>query len=325
MKILFQYDHPLPVKTYGGTERILFWHMKELVRQGHQVVLIGHKDSQVQQYDIELICYDEKMNIPWYDLIPNDIDIIHLPYPFDPNLLKKPFVCTIHGNGRKGEKLPLNSIFVSKKHAEIHQSQTFIYNCLDLEEYPFQEKMKSWNNFLFLGKASWKVKNLKHCLHACKKSQKHLHIVGGRSLWPSQYIHSYGMLGGLEKQKVIENCDALLFPVRWPEPFGMAVIEAMSFGLPVIASRYGALPELVNSDVGILCSNYQEFLNAIEKKENDFDSKTIRNYVEENFSIEKYTKEYTELYLKVLEGENLNEFHPEFQEKYEAQELLPFL
>ena len=80
MKIVFQHDHPLPVTTYGGTERIMFWHMKELVRQGHQVVLIGHPDSLVEGFGLTHIRMKRREYNNWKHLVPKDADIIHLQY-----------------------------------------------------------------------------------------------------------------------------------------------------------------------------------------------------------------------------------------------------
>ena len=64
MKIVFSHTGVLPVIGYGGIERILFWHMAELARLGHQVVLIGHPDSKVQEYGIELIPINPPMGLP---------------------------------------------------------------------------------------------------------------------------------------------------------------------------------------------------------------------------------------------------------------------
>ena len=59
MKIVFHHEHILPVIKYGGIERIIYWHMLELVKQGHEVVLIGNEKSDVERYGITLIPIDE--------------------------------------------------------------------------------------------------------------------------------------------------------------------------------------------------------------------------------------------------------------------------
>lgn len=321
MKIVFQHDGILPVLKYGGIERIIFWHMKELAKQGHKVVLIGNADSLVAEHGIELI--PSPVGVDWSSLVPKDADIVHLFYNFKfPGNI--PTINTIQGNGKIGELFSKNTVFVSKKHAAIHGSEQFIYNALDLEEYPFETTKKDWNNFLFLAKASWRVKNLAHAVKACRSSNKHLHIAGGKWWGISRYIHSFGMVGGEEKLNIIRSCDALLFPVRWHEPFGIAIIEAMSQGLPVIGSQYGSLPELITPEAGFVVKGHEELLLKIKNPGKIFDPKIIRKHVEDNFAIKKHTESYLLLYEKIIKGQELNQQGPTYQLSVRAEELLPF-
>lgn len=328
MKIIFQHPHPLPVSGYGGIERILFWHMVELARMGHQVVLIGHPDSKVSEYNIQLIPYTEGSPIRWESLIPSDADIIHLSYNYKvPGTI--PTITTVHGNGKIGEVFIKNSVFVSKKHAEIHGSDQFVHNAIDLSEYPFEPKPyapdeKKWEQFLFLAKASWRVKNLAQAARACRKSKKHLHVVGGRWWGLSRYIHNHGIIGGSEKMKIIRKCDAMIFPVRWHEPFGIAVIEAMSQGLPVIGSPYGSLPELITNDVGFIAQDHHELEALVKNPGRTFDPNIIRKHVEDNFGIRKHAESYLALYEKVIKGVELNSQEPTYQFSVRAEELQPF-
>lgn len=324
MKIVFHSTAPLPVKAYGGIERIVFWHMRELARLGHQVVLIGHRDSQVSEYGIELIPY-AKADLDWEMLIPADSDIAHLPYNHTVRS-GLPTLSTVHGNGQMGEVFNKNSVFVSKRHAEIHGGKVFIHNALDFSEYPFDESKKlEWNRFVFLAKASWRVKNLKHCIKACRRAKKDLDIIGGKSLIPWPRIHSHGILGGQKKLEILKEADALLFPVRWEEPFGIAIIEAMSLGLPVIGSQYGSLKEIINDQVGVTCKNFEEFSDLIKNgPKQAFDPQVIRSYAEKNFSISSHTKGYLELYEQVIKGIDLHTQKPQFKGQNRAESLLPF-
>jgi glycosyltransferase involved in cell wall biosynthesis len=328
MKIVFFHAGLLPVKKYGGIERLIYWHMIELVKQGHHVTLIGHPNSQVEDKGIKLIPYNPKKDPDFENYIPDHSDIIHLAcnYKMRTNI---PTLITIHGNGQIGEVFHPNTVFVSKNHATNHGSKQFIYNALDFTEYPYEgpqkDKKNSWKKFLFLAKASWKVKNLKHCVNAAKKTKKHLHILGGRSFWPSQFIHNYGIVGGTLKLETMKQCDALLFPVRWHEPFGLAMIEAMAMGLPVIGSSFGSLPEILSPRVGILCKNYDEFQNVLNSSRPSFlNADEIRSYVEERFSIKTYTSQYIELYGQVLKGLSLSPNPPTLLSKKSPQDLLPF-
>jgi glycosyltransferase involved in cell wall biosynthesis len=320
LKIVFQHDHPLPVKKYGGIERILFWHMKELARAGHDVILIGHPESTVEKDQIKLIPMDGK---DWYHLIPKDADIIHLSYnhivPCD-----IPTLITLHGNGQPGEIFPENTVFLTNKHAQNHGGDVFVFNALDLEEYPFKEKKLSWDRFLFLAKGSWKVKNLKDCVKAVKASHKKLEVIGGSSFFPKKNINYHGFLDGQIKLDIMNSADALLYPVRWHEPFGLAIIEAMSQGLPAVTSSFGSFKELIHEDTGIICSNYQEFEHTIRDNKKEFSSKTIRNYVEDKFAMRKYSADYVTLYERVISGEKLHQKKLGWVHQDPPQKLLDF-
>lgn len=324
MKIVFQHDHPLPIKTYGGTERIMFWHMKELVRQGHQVVLIGHPDSEVENLGISHVKMKKKDSNDWKHLVPKDADIIHLQYNHSVDLAI-PTINTVHGNGVPGEHFTQNSVFVSKSHASNHGSDIYIHNALDFSEYPFIcDRANSWDNFLFLAKASWKVKNLKGAVHACKTAQKNLHIAGGRYWWPSCFVTSYGQVGGEEKLEIMRKCDALIFPVRWHEPFGLAIVEAWAMGLPVLGSCFGALEEIINPSIGITYKNLAELTEGLKAKPKFSSPHEIRNLAQKNFAISDYTASYLKLYQQVINGKKLTQNRPCWSLQESAKDILPF-
>jgi glycosyltransferase involved in cell wall biosynthesis len=323
MKIVFHFEGELPVKTYGGIERIVFWHMCELVRLGHEVVLIGHPESKVSEFGINLIPINMNDRSNWTNLIPKNADIIHLSYnaTIPGNI---PTISTVHGNGKIGEIFHENSVFVSKKHAEIHGATSFIHNAIDFNEYPFIPKKLNWDRFLFLAKASWRVKNLSHAVKVCRNNNKHLEVIGGRWIGLSRYIHNHGIIGGEKKLEIMRNCDALIFPVRWHEPFGIAVIEAMSQGLPVIGSPYGSLPELINKDVGFIAHSLSHLNEIISNPSKQFDSEKIRHYAEDNFNLTKHANSYLELYKNVIAGKKLNSKNPTYQFSSRAENLLEF-
>lgn len=326
MKILFEYGVKIPVKNYGGMERVLYWLMKELVKLGHSVYLIGNPQSQVKQIGVELIPKDESLGDNWQSLIPPGIDVIHLfnTPAFDYHNL--PVMVTIHGNGKIGEQFINNTVFLSKKHAQNHGSDQFVYNGIDFDESPFKGRKKSdsWNKFMFLAKASWKVKNLNDCVKACKGAQKQLHVAGGRAYSFSKYINSHGMVDSQKKLELFNSVDGLLFPVRWHEPFGLAIIEAMGQGLPVVGSSFGSLPELITPEVGAICNSYQEFFDIISADTNRFDPECIREYAVKNFSSRCMALSYVEYYKKIQAGQQLNDKKPMWKVKVDAQALLAF-
>lgn len=324
MKIVFYHHTPLPVKTYGGTERIMFWHMKELANLGHEVILLGHPDSKVEEFGIKLIkLSNDIIRNGWETSVPKDADIVHLQVNKD---LKStiPQINTVHGNGQPDETFLPNSVFVSDAHAKIHGSSSFVYNALDFSEYPVPSSLiKSQSNLLFLAKASWSVKNLKDSKEVAIKNKKHLHIAGGRTFSFSKYIHNYGQIGGDQKIDLIRKCDALIFPVRWPEPFGLALVEAMSQGLGIFGSNYGSLPEVIG-DAGFTCQNKSELERAVKDFTFKLTPSQIIEYAHSKFSIKDYTESYLALYEKVIAGQKLNNQNPVYIKSTKAQELLDF-
>jgi len=123
MKIVFFHAGILPVKRYGGIERLIYWHMVELVKQGHHVTLIGHLNSQVEDKGIKLIPYNPKEDPDFENYIPNHSDIIHLSFNYKMRT-NTPILITIHGNGQVGEVFHPNTVFVSKNHAQNHGPKT---------------------------------------------------------------------------------------------------------------------------------------------------------------------------------------------------------
>ncbi|MCK5883084.1 MAG: glycosyltransferase [Bacteriovoracaceae bacterium] len=322
MKVCFVHSRPIPPSTYGGTERILYWLIKELTLLGVECFLIGHKDSDLSMVGGTLIV---QTDADWRKHIPTNIDLLHLFLTPDSSITDQyATVVTIHGNGRPDEVFSQNTLFLSEKHAANHGSTAFVYNGIDFEDYPYApKKIRDWSNFMFLAKASWKVKNLSHCIKACRSNRKHLHVAGGVSYFPSRFVHNYGMIGQEKKLELLRSIDGLLFPVRWHEPFGVAVIEAMSQGVPVVGSPYGSLPELISEGSGLICENLSQFKEAI-KNNHKFDPDFIRDYAETNFSSVVMAKNYLEYYKKALRGEKINQSQPVTKSKNSAEKLLVF-
>ncbi len=300
------HDTRLPVVHYGGTERVLGWLAKGLLEAGVLVRVACQKGSLLHGVSIHAI--DFKKPIP--PQLPR-ADIYHFFFT-PPEFIDAPHVITIHGNGRVGERFSENTIFVSRNHALRHQSQSFVYNGVDPNESRFEEK--KGRELIFLGKASWKVKNVRGAIRIAKQARQPLEILGGShplSFWHrTQGIFWRGMVGGELKRTLVAEASALLFPVLWHEPFGIAVIEALVSGTPVLASPFGSLPELVPNEVGRLCYSESEFVSAVSEL-GKFSPKACRDWAMSQFHYQAMTKNYLEKYERVLGGEKLNPVRPE--------------
>jgi glycosyltransferase involved in cell wall biosynthesis len=166
----------------------------------------------------------------------------------------KPFCLTIHGNTNQAREFHENTIFCSQKHAQNHGAQAFVHLGLDPREYGSPNFHVNTNSrFIFLGKAAWKLKNVKGAISVAKKSGAEIDVLGGTRLnfkmgfrlTLDRAAHFHGMVGGAEKYNLMRNAKGLIFPVLWDEPGATAVIESLYFGLPVFATPYGCLVEQV--------------------------------------------------------------------------------
>lgn len=239
---------------------------------------------------------------------PIQADLIHYfsPPDFVPQL---PYVVTIHGNGKEGEHYPENTIFLSRDHARRHGSDSFVYNGLDPEEYLYSPTKDG--SLLFLGRASWKVKNVKGAIRIARNAGRTLNILGGRKLLGNGRADIYwrGDVGGEPKATWISKASGLIFPVVWSEPFGLAVIECLVSGTPVLATPFGALPEIVTPEVGVLATSERELVDAVAKLDG-FDPERCRQRVLEHFHYRKMSQSYLEKYNRAISGERLNSSKP---------------
>jgi glycosyltransferase involved in cell wall biosynthesis len=103
------------------------------------------------------------------------------------------------------------------------------------------------------------------------------------------HVQFYGQVGGTQKTQLINGSKALLFPVLWHEPFGIALIESLYYGCPVLGTPYGSLPELINNEVGFLSNSYNELANALKNCQ-QYNNKHCSNYVVDNFSAKSMTE-----------------------------------
>ncbi len=324
MHILIFSNTVIPASKYGGTERIMWWLGKALVRAGHRVTFLVKKGSHCHFANVIII--DPTKSIQ--SQIPENVDLIH-SHTITTDNFTKPVLYTIHGNVPYGEVLPLNSVFVSQNHAQRHGSSVYVHNGLDFDEYGKPDLNQRRTYLHFLAKAAWRLKNVKGAIDIATKCREQLMVIGGYRLnlkmgfrfTPNLNVHFLGMLGGERKNEVLKHSKGLLFPVLWHEPFGIAIIESLYFGCPVFGTPYGSLPELVPSSVGFLSASKQALIEQI--KESTYDPKACHEYVIHNFDFTQKAKEYIALYERILNGESLNNMAPTLQQNH-LDKFLPF-
>ncbi|SEL38103.1 Glycosyl transferases group 1 [Aquimarina amphilecti] len=309
----------IPAINYGGIERVIWGLGKELHKLGHEVVYLVRIGSQCDFAKVLELNPEQDLN----SQIPDDIDIAHFSHTplYD---VDKPVIVTMHTNPPKEEVLNINTVFISKNHAKRYGSSTYVYNGLDWDDYPDPILNKERDYLHFLGKAAWKVKNVFGAAKITLESGNSLHILGGEK-WNFRnlkrglkYILNpkiifRGMVNNSAKMEIIQYSKGLVFPVKWHEPFGLAITESLYAGCAVFGTENGSLPELITSEVGFTSNNASEISKAI--KEFNYDPKRCHEYAAKYFNAKIMTASYVQLYEKILKGENLNNEVPKFIDK----------
>ena len=315
MHVLLINNSPIPVYGYGGTERVIWDLGKTLARLGHQVSYLVPAGSHC---DFGRVLPIDTAR-PWAEQIPDDVDIAH--FQFNPHVeLDRPYLVTEHGNARKPKPLPRNTVFLSRNHASRYGSAEYVYNGLDWEAYGPVDFERPRSRYHFLGKAAWSVKNVRGAIKVAKLAGVELDVLGGDRFQFkrgfrftfSRQIHFHGMVGGEQKNSLLNGSRGLIFPVRWHEPFGLAIIESLYFGCPVFSTPYGSLPELVPETCGFLSASASEMAEAV--RTNRFDPRACHAHVKQHFSVETITRNYLTMYQRVLDGETLNAQPPVIQD-----------
>jgi len=223
----------IPAVNYGGIERVIWGLGKELNKLGHEVVYLVRPGSHCDFAKVLALNPDLDLN----SQIPDDIDIAHFSHTplYEVN---KPVIITMHTNPPKDEVLNKNTVFISKNHAKRYGSSIYVYNGLDWDDYPNPILDKERKYLHFLGKAAWKVKNVFGAAKIALESGNKLHILGGEK-WNFRnfkrglkYIFNpkivfRGMVNNNVKMEIIQYSKGLVFPVKWHEPFGLAITESM--------------------------------------------------------------------------------------------------
>ncbi len=269
-----------------------------------------------------------------------DFDIIHNHFNYwglaFSHCAKIPMVTTYHGDFATAEKNPAKLKILKKFEknffVSISDSQrkftkanlnfiATVYNGINPDEFKFNNKNK--NYLVWLGRITEK-KGIIEAIKAAKKAKIILKIAAKvdkshlpdvefynkkvRPLIDGKQIQYFGEVGSFKKNILLRNALALLSPIKWNEPFGLVMTEAMACGTPVIAFGEGSVPEIVkNGKTGFVVSpfnknkkpNIEGLVEAI-KKVDQMDRRECRKRVEEKFAVEKMADGYEEVYRKIL-------------------------
>ncbi len=292
----------LPVKGYGGTERVVVAMVRALAALGHRVTLVAApgtrvREAKVVEVPIPTLTGSE---IDLATLLPPGVDMLHAFYPLKRSP-SHPFVQTLEGNLRAGAPVPPNNIFVSRDHARRSGREVFVYNGLDPADFVFQSKKLDYD--LFLGRLH-RAKGYGWAIEAAKRTGRRLLLAGGWRPSLRRNIRFVGEVDGRRKAELLAGARCLWMPALWPEPFGLTTIEALFSGTPVLGTHWGALPEVVSPSVGALCDTVDELIAAVHTIHTR-DPAACRAYAEQYFSHLVMAEEYLRMYRSLLDTGSL--------------------
>ncbi|PAX08064.1 glycosyltransferase family 4 protein [Sphingomonas lenta] len=248
-----------------------------------------------------------------FDVIHNQADFP--AHAFVP-LVKTPVVTTIHGFGSE-RILPMYAPFQDRVHyvaiseADRHPSLRYaatIHHGIPLDDFPFDPVGS--DDLLFFGRIH-PDKGAAEAIAAARASGRRLHMYGvvqdqsyhDREVAPANDgmdVSYHGPVGGEARVRALGSARALLHLINFDEPFGLSVVEAMACGTPVIATRRGSMPELIEHGVtGFLVDSPDEAVAAIERA-GDLDRAACRARVAERFSVDRMADDYLALYRRIL-------------------------
>jgi len=327
----------VPPKLYGGTERVVAWLVDELVALGHDVTLFASGDSETRgklhpvwpralrlsrpAADPMAACTAllEAMSrrAKDFDVIHAHIDWLHLPLL---SRLAVPFLTTMHGRldlpglsrvAREFPAAPFVSISDSQRGplAAANWCGT-IYHGLPIDL--FSPSYQTGSYLAFLGRLAAE-KGPEGAIRIAHATGMPLRIAAKiprdkrgyfkEALEPQidgKQIQLIGEVNDKSKAPFLAGAAALLFPIEWPEPFGLVMIKAMACGTPVIAFRSGSVPEVVEEHVtGFVVDGEKEAVHAVSCL-SQIDRRKVRARFEERFTANRMAKEYVDKYESLM-------------------------
>ena len=328
----------VPPALYGGTERVVSYLTEELVRQGHDVTLFASGDSRTnarlispcdRSLRLDVLAADRMayhlLMLEWVFQRHADFDVMHFHLDFMPASLARrqrtPHVHTFHGRLDLPELAPLAEEFDDTPLISVSDSQraplpvanwlATVYHGLPDDLYHLDRSPEGY--LAFLGRASAE-KRLDRAIEIARRCGMELRIAAKvdeqdrkyfeseiRDLLRTPRVRWLGEIGERDKQAFLGNARALLFPIDWPEPFGLVMIEAMACGTPVIAFDCGSVREVVDEGVtGFVVRNVDEAVAAV-RQVGGISRGTCRRVFERRFSATQMAAEYVKCYRRLME------------------------
>jgi glycosyltransferase involved in cell wall biosynthesis len=326
----------VPPKLYGGTERVVSYLTEELVRMGHEVTLYATGDSVTsarlapmapQGLRLDRSCHDPlahhmamidevAQHAHEYDVVHWNIDYLHLPTS---RRMASPSVTTLHGRLDLPDLAPLYRHFNAAPLVSISDAQRIPLpwaNWIATVHHGLPHDLlrpgRGRGGYLaFLGRIS-PEKRPDRAIRIARRVGIPLRIAAKvdrsdeayfeevvKPLLDSPGVEFVGEIDDAHKQEFLGNAAALLFPIDWPEPFGLVMIESMACATPVLAFACGSVPEIVEPNVsGWVVANEDDAVAALADLER-FDRQACRRAFERSFSSQRMARDYVEVYARL--------------------------
>jgi len=327
----------VPPRLYGGTERIVSYLTEELVRQGHEVTLFASGDSLTRARLVAAFPESLRLGGSCADpMVPHileleevsrrarDFDVIHFhcgffALPFA-RRLPVPNLFTVHGRldlpelpalFREFPEIPMVSI--SDNQRQPLPAANWVANIPHGVPGSRAEGPPPGPEayLAFLGRIC-PEKRLDRAIEIAGRAGLPLKVAAKvdpadrdyyeatiRPLLRQPHVEFLGEIGDQEKRAFLGNALALLFPIDWPEPFGMVLIEALARGTPVVAFAQGSVPEVIEDGVtGFIVSDVPEAVRAVARVR-ELDRGACRNAFERRFTVKRMARDYLSLYNKL--------------------------
>ena len=323
----------VPPKYYGGTERVVSYLTEELVHQGHEVTLFASGDSMTQarlvapcrralrldKHCVDQIAHHLVMleqlfeHAGEFDVVHFHVDYLHFPLTRRQPLVH---VTTLHGRLDIPDLVPLYRVFGDMPVVSISNAQRrplpwanwrgTVYHGLPGDLYRFCGARGSY--LAFLGRIS-PEKRVDRAIAIARATGVPLRIAAKVDRVDEEYfdtvvepllrdplVEFVGEIGEGEKEDFLGNAQVLLFPIDWPEPFGLVMIEAMACGTPVIAYRNGSVPEVMEEGrTGFVVEDLSDAIDAV-REVHRLSRARCREVFEERFTAERMARDYVRLY-----------------------------
>jgi glycosyltransferase involved in cell wall biosynthesis len=327
----------VPPKYYGGTERVVSFLTEELVRQGHEVTLFASGDSVTRAHlvaacrrslRLDKHCVDQLSHqvlmlehvfqrAAEFDVIHFHVDYLHFPLSRRQQITH---VTTLHGRldipdlvpiYLEYRDMPLVSIsYGQREPLRWANWQATVYHGLPAEMYQFREQPGDY--LAFLGRIS-PEKRVDRAIEIAKQVRRPVKIAAKVDRVDQDYFESVvepllrdplvefvGEIGDGEKEEFLGHAYALLFPIDWPEPFGLVMIEAMACGTPVIAYRSGAVPEVIEEGhTGFIVEGLEDAVEAVRRVP-ELSRRRCREVFEQRFTAARMAHDYIEVYHRLI-------------------------